>query len=417
MFDFANSSYTILIATVAFSRYFRTAVVGVDDPRGDFLWGLAAAMAHVVLILISPLLGAIADRSGLKKRFLLVTTIQTVVATSLLYLVGPGSITLGMVLFIVATIGFEAGYIFYNAFLPEVSTPETVGRVSGWSWGTGFIGGLVALVACSPFLNRPLVDPSTGALDSQAVSDWRLSFVIVAVFFALFAIPTFMFLREQRPAGPRIAWSSYAAVGLQRVRETLTHLRSHREAGKFVLAYMFFFGGIEAIIKFSAIYADVTFGIEAADLLFLFIVTNIIAAPGTVLAGYLADWIGAKRAIAVTLVGWILLMFWGAAATSITSFWVLAGGIAIGVGSTQAIGRSFMTRLAPRDRESEFFGYYIQAGRIGSILALPLFGWISSSTGNQRLAVLWLVPLFALGLLMTLIVKDSRPTAPSTGQA
>ena len=400
MFDFANSSYTTLISTVAFSLYFRQAVVGPDHPNADLLWSIAGVSAHLVLILTSPLLGAVADYSGRKKRFLLLTTVQTVTACALLFIVHPGEVLLGIALYIVATVGFEGGYIFYNAFLPEVSTPKTIGRISGWSWGTGFLGGMAALLACSMLLRRELIDPVTRLVDPVAAGNYRLSFVVVAGFFALFAVPTFAFLRETPSDRASGSWMDYARIGVDRVRETVTHLRRYRETGKLVLAYLFYFGGIETVIKFSAIYATVTFGLSGAELFLLFVITNIVAVPGTLAAGYLADRIGGRRAIALTLLLWIGLLLWGALATSKPAFWIMACGIAIGMGSTQAIGRSFMAQITPASRQSEFFGYYVQAGRVGAILALLLFGVISSATGNQRLAVLWLLPLFVAGLLL-----------------
>lgn len=408
MFDFANSSYTTLISTVAFSRYFVLAVVGSGNPNRDLYWSLAAAAGHAVLIAISPFLGAMADYSGRKKRFLLWTTVQTVVACALLSTVAPGAIGWGVALFIIASVGFEAGYIFYNAFLPEVSTPETIGRISAWSWGTGFIGGLLALLACGPLIRTPLIPDGEVALDPAAVTDWRLSFVVVAAFFALFSIPTFAYLKERKPAPGAKRSESYLTIGRRRVAQTLTHLKQHREAGKYVLAYLFFYGGIETVIKFSAIYAKVTFKIDDAQLFLLFVFTNIAAVPGTLIAGYAADWLGRRRMLMITLLGWIALLIWGSQAGSVRAFWVLAMGIAIGMGATQAIGRALMARLSPADRLSEFFGYYLMAGRIGSILALVLFGVISSATGDQRLAVLWLVPLFVIGLGFVLRVREPK---------
>jgi UMF1 family MFS transporter len=408
MFDFANSSYTTLISTVAFSRYFVIAVVGMDNPNRDLYWSLAAATAHIVLILTAPFLGALADYSGRKKLFLFWSTVQTVVSCALLSTAGPGAVGWASLVFIVATVGFEAGYIFYNAFLPEIATSKNIGRISAWSWGTGFIGGLLALVACAPLLRKPLVPAGATALDPAAVAEWRLSFIVVAAFFALFAVPTFLFLRE-RPIPQREQSVSLLAVGLRRVRDTMAHLREHRDAGKLVLAYLFFYGGIETVIKFAAIYAKVTFEIPEGQLILLFMFTNIAAVPGTLAAGYLADWIGGRRALAITLVGWILLLLWGALASSIAAFWVLAMGIAIGMGATQAVSRAFMGRISPADRLSEFFGYYLMAGRIGSVLALVLFGLIASGTGSQRLAVLWLVPMFVIGLVFLLSVREPVP--------
>lgn len=407
MFDFANSSYTTLIVTVAYSAYFRQAVVGAGSDHADLMWSLTQALAYAILILTSPVLGALADGSGRKKTFLFATSVQTVLACGLLYFVHPGAVFIGMLIYIVGTLGFEGGYIFYNAFLAEVSTPRTIGRVSALSWGTGFIGGLVALVACMPFLARPLTD-AAGVLDPQAVLGYRRSFVLIAAFFAVFAIPTFLFLPGSPTRRTFPSLTDYATLGFRRVGETLAHLKRYRDTGRYVLASMCYYGGIEAVIKFSAIYAVVTFGIQGKDLVLLFVFSNIIAVPGTLLSGYLADRFGGKRALAWTLGLWIVVVVWGALATTVTAFWVMAAGVSIGMGSTQAIGRSLMAQLSPDGRESEFFGFYILASKVGAIFAFLLFGLISSGTGNQRTAVLWLLPLFVAGLLLLMTVDTER---------
>lgn len=407
LFDFANSSYTTLITTVAFSVYFREAVVGASNPRGDLLWGLAGILVNVVLILTSPVLGAVADFSGRKKLFLFLTVVQTVVATALLGLVGPGQVSRALFLYILASVGFEGGYIFYNAFLPEVASRETMGTVSSLAWGTGFLGGLVSLVACAPFISHALTDPS-GNLVAKAAADYRISFVVVALFFAVFSAPTLLILRERPPeTSLRRPWD-YALVGLRRVGDTFAHLRRYRESAKYVLAYVCFFGGINTVIRFSAIYASQTFQIRGRDLLLLFVATNLIAVPGTLMAGWLADRIGHKQTLALTLVLWLGVALLGATAEGKVAFWIMAAGAAIGMGSTQSVGRSYMARLAPADRESEFFGFYVLAGQLGSILAFLTFGLVSSGSGNQRLAVLWTVPFFAVGLLLTLLIRESQ---------
>lgn len=406
MFDFANSSYTTLISTVAYSVYFRQVVAGAANARGDLLWSVASAIAHVILILTSPVLGALADHSGRKKAFLLMTTVQTVAACALLFFVRPGAVGLGMLLFVLGTIGFEGGYIFYNAFLPEVSTPRTIGRISGWSWGTGFIGGLVALAACLPLLRNPLIPQAGGPPDAGAVLSYRLSFIVVAGFFALFSVPTFLFLKERGARASLGSWKEFVSAGFRRVAGTLGRLRGHRETAKFVLAALFFYGGIETVIKFSAIYAAVTFGIQGEELLLLFIFANVVAVPGTLVAGYVADWIGGKRALILSLALWFGLVWLGALATTRWTFWMLTAGIAVGMGSTQAIGRSFMSQISPPAKESEFFGFYLLCNKLGSILGLLAFGWVSDSTGSQRAAVLAMLPFFAVGLALMLWIDE-----------
>lgn len=415
-FDFANSSYTTLITTVAFSVYFREAIVGAGDPRGDWLWSLSGIAVNVVLILTSPVLGALADFSGRKKRFLAFTVVQTVVACALLGLAGPGDVAKGLLLYVVATVGFEGGYIFYNAFLHEIADEESSGRVSALAWGMGFLGGLVCLVACAPFIGKPLTD-AAGALDAASAQGYRLAFVVVAGFFALFSIPTFLWLRESPAQGALTSGWDYVTIGFRRVGDTLRHLKRYRETAKYVLGYVFFFGGVNVVIKFSAIFASRSFGIKGSALVLLFIFTNVVAVPGTLAAGWIADRIGQKRALALTLLLWIGVALTGAFATGKAMFWVMASGAAIGMGSTQSIARAFMSRLAPADRETEFFGFYVLAGQLGSILSFLVFGLVSSGSGDQRLAVLWTVPFFAVGLLLTLWIDEVRAARDAEGAA
>ncbi len=407
MFDFANSAWTTLIVTVAYSVFFREVVVNAEDNLGDQLWGQATFVAMLIVALTSPVVGALADGSGRRKFFLIVSTVQTVVATYLLFWVGPGDVAAGMILFVVGLIGFEVGYVFYNAFLPDVSTPATIGRVSGWGWSIGYVGGLLAAIACRPLLAGDLKD-AAGAIDPTSVGGYQTSFVVVASFYLLFALPAFWFLRETPPQSPVRQARDYFTLGFRRVGETLRHLRQYRETGKFVLASLFFNDGITTVISFSAIYATVTFGFTGTDLVNLFIVLNVVAFPGSLVAGYVADRIGAKRTILATLVLWVGVVLVGAAAQNRTMFWMMACGAAIGMGSTQAVGRSFMAQLSPPDRETEFFGFYVLSGKFASMFGPLVFGMISHATGNQRIAVLSLLPFFLVGIAILASVDAAR---------
>jgi MFS transporter, UMF1 family len=404
LFDFANSSYTTLISTVAYSVYFRQVVAGASG-RADLLWSLAQVGAQALLILGAPILGALADFSGRKRRYLALTAVQTVVACAALALVGPGDVVLGMAILIVGSVGFEGGYVFYNACLADVSTPRTIGRVSGLSWGVGFLGGLLALVTAAPWISRPLRDAS--GLVPQAVHDYRVSFVVVAAFFAAFALPALALLPERGPRRALPSLATYARVGFGRVRDTVRELGRYRDAALFVFSALCFYGGIETVIKFSAIYAAVSFGIEGRDLVLLFVVTNLVAAPGTLLAGVAADRFGARRTLAATLVLWVVLDLVAAFVTTASAFWFVACGMAVGMGSTQAVARSFLAQIAPPERVSEFFGFYVLCSKIGSIAALLVFG-IASFWASQRAAVLGVLPFFLAGLVLLLAVDERR---------
>jgi len=410
LFDFANSSYATVIVTLAFAVFFREVVVNGPGNVGDKLWGMANFIAMAVVVLVSPLLGALADYSGRRKLLLVLTTLLTVVATLLLYTVGEGQLIRAMLLFVLATIGFECGYVFYNAFLPEVSTPETIGRVSGWGWAVGYFGGLAALALCAPWL-RPELRDASGALSPAAIHDRQIAFAIVGGFYLLFALPSFLWLRESAPLGAAPArLRDYVGIGLRRVRHTLRHLREHREVGKFVLASLFYTDGISTVIVFAALFASTTFGFSSAKLIALFLVLNVVAVPGAALAGHLADAIGAKRTLVLSLLLWIGVLLTGWLARSELPFWIMASGAAIGMGATQSVGRSFMAQISPPEREAEFFGFYVLSGKFASTLGPLIFGLVSSWTGEQRLAVLSLLPLFVAGLLVLLTVDASAAT-------
>lgn len=407
LFDFANSSYTTLIITVAYAVYFRDVVVNATDNRGDQLWGISNFLAMLAVALASPVVGALADWSGWKKRFLILSTLLAVAATALLYFVGPGDIALGMWLFVLGTIGFEIGYVFYNAFLPDVSTPRTIGRVSGWGWAVGYAGGLLCLLACRPWIAQPLRDPA-GAISAAGVAAYQTSFFIVAGFYTVFALPAFFWLRESEPQGRIRGWTACVSAGFRRVGETLSHLRRYREAAKYILASLFFTDGITTVVSFAAIYATTTIGFSNDEMVFLFLVMNVVAFPGALVAGYVADFLGARRTIILTLFLWIGVVLLGAAAATKTVFWIMAFLAALGMGSTQAVGRSFMAQISPPARESEFFGFYVLSGKFASMFGPLLFGSISRLTGSQRAAVLSLLPFFLLGLILMYSINERR---------
>ena len=411
MYDFANSSYTTIVNTAVFPIFFSHVVMANDRAHADWWWSVAGILVNLVLIVTSPILGALADFSGRKKAWLLATTVQTVVATAALGFVGPGRLGWALLLYVIASVGFEGGYVFYNAFLPEVSTPQTADRVSALAWGWGFVGGLVSLVACLPFL-APKLEDAAGALLPDGIASRQHAFLAVAAFFAVFSIPTFVFLRETPAQGRLRSVTDYATVGFRRVGQTIAHLRNYRDAALFVMAYVCYFAGINTVIKFAGIYASTTFHFEGLQLGLLFIVTNAVAVPGTILAGRLASRLGTKRALLLTILLWVVVVAMGSVATSKLVFWIMACGVAIGMGSTQSISRSLMSKLAPASRESEFFGFYVLAGQVGAAVSLLVFGLVSTLSGNQRLAFAWTVPFFVLGLVLLSRVHDRTGEEP-----
>ena len=233
----------------------------------------------------------------------------------------------------------------------------------------------------------------------------------MSVFFLVFAIPAFVWLRESKPLGRLSGLADYAMVGFRRTAETLRHLGRYRDTGRFVLASLFFTDGITTVISFSAIYATTTFHFTSADMVILFLVLNVVAFPGALIAGHLADRFGPKRTLIGSLWLWVVTILVGFVAQDRATFYGMACLAALGMGSTQSVGRSFMAQISPPSRESEFFGFYVLSGKFASMFGPLVFGFVSEATGSQRVAVLSLLPFFLLGLALMFTVDERRALA------
>ncbi|GAB4258873.1 MAG: MFS transporter [Thermoleophilia bacterium] len=399
LFDFATTPFVVLITTVGFSTYFKTVVTG-GSRAGDFYWGLAGALSMVVVAVIAPSAGAYADAHQAKRLLLAVFTAVAVLFTGLLATVREGMIFLGMFFYIVANIGFQGGQVFYNAFLPEISSPRTIGAISGFGFAVGYVGALVSLLAALPFF--------WGGYTSGNLGNVRTLFLLVAIFYALFSLPIFLYLEDDRTA-PRSSAAYAARVRPHattgnplwtRLRGHIAELRREGPAFRFLLAYLIYMDAIMTLLAFTAIYAQDTLGLSLPQILGLFLISQLTAIPGSYLVGKLADRLGGKPAVAGCLGLWIVILVMGLAARSY-AFFIAVGLLAgIGTGALQAVSRSLMAQLTPQSREAEFFGFYALAGRVSAVIGPVLFGAVSSISGNQRLAVGSLLVLVTIGLLL-----------------
>lgn len=400
MFDFANTPYVVLVATVGFSTYFKDVVVQ-GARSGDFLWGLAGSISMIVVALTAPYLGALADATGSKRRLLLAYTAVAVVAIALLGTVREGMVAWGMLLFIVANVGFQGGQAFYNAFLPEVARDEDLGVASGLGSAAGYVGALISILAALPFFWNGFEESNLGNV--------RMLFVGVAVFFALFSIPTFAVLRDA-PRPPSASRANRAG-SLSRLREDLTDLRRNRAPFRFLVSYLLYMDAITTLMAFVGIYASDTLGLSLPRILSLFLISQLTAIPGSLVLGRAADRLGAKRTITGVLLLWVLILIIGVQARSYGALVVMALLAGVATGSVFTVSRSMMALLSPKDREGEFFGFYAVAGRVSAIIGPVLFGAVSSISGNQRLALGSLLLLIVAGLV---VLQTVRPPALAT---
>ncbi|MCK5412743.1 MAG: MFS transporter [Gemmatimonadetes bacterium] len=400
MYDFANSAFTTLIVTFIFSAYFMQVIVG-DEVRGTVLWTRAVNISAIIVALTMPVLGAIADFSRRRKRFLLLATLQTLVFTTLLFFMQPGMVVLAVVLFVFANVAYEGGQAFYNAFLPEISTPRNMGRISGYGWALGYVGGLAAL-GIALWMMSAL--PENGHLNVRA------TILLVAIWFAVFSIPTFLFLRE-RGIARAVEPGTYMREGFRRVAETFRHLRRYREAAKVLLARLVYNDGLVTIFALAGIYSIAVFDFTIEEVIRLGIVANVAAGLGAFGFGFVNDWIGGKRTIAITLVVLTISAILGATAETRTGFWIAAIVISFMVGPTQSASRTLLGSMTPEAKHAEFFGFYAFSGKLSSILGPLLFGTVVGVTGSHRLAMGSMVVFFVAGFVLLMLVDEEAGIA------
>ncbi|MGH8741937.1 MAG: MFS transporter [Burkholderiales bacterium] len=385
MYDFANSGYTTVVITAVFSAFFVSSVAG-NQAWATFAWTAALSVSYALILLTGPLIGAWADAHAAKKRLLFLSTVGCVVFTALLFFVSPGMVGVALLLIILSNYFFGTGENLIAAFLPELADSRAMGRVSGWGWSFGYLGGLAALGICLFYLL------SSGEEAARAVPGTML---ITAAFFALAATPTFLMLKE------RAVPQRHLENPWRRVRQTLKHSRDFRDLRRFLLCVLFYQAGITAVVSLAAIYAEQAMKFTMQQTIVLILVVNVTAAVGAFGFGYLQDAIGHVKAVAITLVGWIAMVVIAGLSESSASFWFAANLAGLCMGSAQAAGRAIVGYLAPPARLAEFFGLWGLAMKAASIFGPLTYGAVTwAFAGNHRLAIFATGAYFVVGLLL-----------------
>ncbi|MDH5682272.1 MAG: MFS transporter, partial [Spirochaetota bacterium] len=340
MFDFANSSYTTVIITVMFSRYFVNHVVP-DTSQGPYMWSVTLSISYLLVAVLSPFIGALADYTGRKKLYLFATTAVCVVFTISLYLVNPGDLYLGIILIVLSNIGFSLGENLISSFLPQITTNDHIGFVSGFGWGLGYVGGFFAILGASGlsklFDNIPL--------SYQAIS------VFIGFYFAISAIPTFIWLKDRNIKKHKsLSMVQHIKAGNKRLIETIHHIREFKELVKLLVAFFFYFGGLATLVSFSAVYASNELGFTTDELVAIFLATNVSSSVGAVLFGLLEDKVGAKKTLGIILILWVFVLVGIYFTTSKSAFWVLSFLAGIGTGSVQSATRAMVGLFSPQSK-------------------------------------------------------------------
>jgi MFS transporter, UMF1 family len=402
-FDFANTAYSVIVVTVIYNRYFTNHVAGGQR----WLWGLAVSISMICAAALSPPLGAIADFSRGRKRFLLYFTLASVICTGLLFFVKEGMVFWGLVLFIVANIGFEGGLVFYDAFLPRITSKKTYGRVSGYGFAMGYLGALAILIIID-FILPPATDPNYFFYV-------RLSFVVAAAFFMIFSLP--MFLAVPEPEGTEAPISSFIRNGINQSKKTFQALFVRKEypsIARFLVAFFIYNDGILTVIVFAGIFAETVLNMNDKDIIVFFATVQTSAIFGSIFFGIITDKIGPKKTITITLVLWILVCVAAFFIRSVTMFYFVAFAAGVAMAASQSASRSLMALLTPREHEAEFFGFYDGlCGKASAVFGPLVYGIVSDLT-NERIAVLFIGVFFVVGLaILQGVVEPHRKPEPA----
>lgn len=392
LYDFANSIYPAVVTTAVYPLFYVGVVVNDEGGRGEFWWGLAVSLSALLVAFSSPLLGAIADRSGVRKKFFGFYVAVCLIGVALMTTLQPGMVIAGFLFFVIANVGFESAVVFYNAYLPDIAPPERLGEVSGKGFGWGYLGSALGLLLVLPFGMR---------------EQYHLIWPTVVAFFILFSIPAFRVLPADGPGQMRVGQA--AIHGIRKVKALAAEVWRIPNMRKFLFAYFFFIDGVLTIIAMAGVIARETFGFTTDGVIILFLIVQFSAMAGALAMAKPTDRLGPKKVLTGVLIMWVAA---GIAAYFIQSqmeFYVLAIVAGIGLGTVQSASRAFMATLIPDGREAQMFGFYALCGRSSSVLGPFLFGLaVLWAGGNQRPGFLVLTAFFLIGLLLLQRVVDPK---------
>ncbi len=402
LFDFANSSYSAVIAAVIFPVYYANVIVGNETGLGDLWWGRAIALSMAAVALSSPFLGGIADYAKVRKKLLIFYTLLCIASVASFYFLHKGMVLEGFILIVLANIGMEGGLVFYNSFLPEISETTHQGRVSAWGFGVGYAGSIISLLLALFLIKKGFMS---------------MTWPMVALFFGIFSLPAFVFLPKDKQGDFVMGTSSTlcgaAMDGLRYAWKTLKKIWANKEQRKFLMAYLIYEDGVNTVIVFSSIFAATTLQFKPEELIGMYLIVQATALIGAFLMAKPIDYWGPKKVVILSLVMWIAVSIAAFFVQTKTQFFIIASIAGLGLGTVQAATRAFYTQFIPDGKESEYFGVYSLVGKSSAILGPLVFGYLSSTFGSQRPAVLSVALFFLTGLIIVQTVRGGMPNVSS----
>jgi UMF1 family MFS transporter len=401
-YDFANSGYTTVVLTAVFNAYF-VGVVAAGAEWATFAWTLMLGVSNALVMLSMPMIGAYADLRARKRWLLSLSTFGCVATTGALALAGPGDIALSAAAIVASNFFFMVGVALVAAFLPELARPVALGKVSGWGWGFGYLGGLVTLALCVAYVQW------AQARGSSATQFVPITMLITAAIFALAATPALLIVKERARPQADAKVGHFTRQALLRLLDTLRHAGRFIDFARLLLCGVFYQAGVMVVIALAAIYAQEVMKFEFVQTMMLLLVVNITAAVGAFAFGYVQDAIGHKSALALTLLLWLAMVAVAGLATSVAMFWIAANLAGLAMGSSQSAGRALAGLFAPRDRLAEFYGLWTFATQLAAIVGPISYGAVVYATdNNHRLGILLTGLYFVAGLLVLASINIER---------
>jgi len=409
LYDFGNSAYAAVILLAVYSAYFKGTVVG--GAEGSRYWGIAVGVAMLAVALISPILGAIADFSASKKKFLFIFSAITWVFTGLLFFVEKGDVLFGMLFFIIAEIGYRSGQVFYNSLLPEIAEPEDMGRVSGNGWAIGSLGGILALLILLPII---VIVGGTLVV--------RLSLVFTSIYFAVAALPAFLWIKEKAVPANLPDGENVFSVAFNRLIETLKTLGDYKDFLRFIIAFLVYNDGILMALNFAAIIGAVLFGMTQTQLIIFMIIVQATSVIGAYVAGIAGVKFGYKRSLIYSILMMIGVVLGMLFAQNLTQFFIIGALAGLALTGVQSVSRTLVGYFAPEGRSAEFYGLFAVTGRTSSFIGPTVYGFLAYEAAiyfhkqgylalaaeqlGQRVAIGSIIIFLLAGLFILLGVND-----------
>ncbi len=406
-YDWANSAFAVVVLSGFFPLFFREYwSSGQESSDITFRLGIANALSSLVIVACAPLLGAIADQGSARKKFLFVFAMMGIVMTGCLFLVGQGQWFAAVTLFVLATIGFMGANVFYDALIIGITRHEHYDTVSALGYALGYLGGGLLFALCVMMTLYPSHFGLQGAADAV-----RLSFVLVATWWAVFSLPLLFWVKE--PVTPeKVGLLQSARNGFRQLIDTFHHIRQLRHVLLFLLAYWLYIDGVDTIVRMAVDYGQ-ALGFDSNQLILALLITQFIGFPSAIVFGHIGERLGTKTGIYIAIAVYICVTMWGVRMTSAWEFYVLAVAIGLVQGGIQSLSRAYYARMIPVDKAAEFFGFYNMLGKFAAVIGPFMVGWVGVLSGNPRLGMLSLLILFIGGGVLLYFVRPTT-TSPQT---